>query len=119
MFLFLKIFFRFNVIYLDIEFKIFEVLIFVGVKMIEEFIFDFCIGIIDSDIYDDIDLKIIYKIELYLVINFKNELVKYFIILNYMLKNVFFVILFEGFYYYKIIIKRFEKVKLNIILYLN
>ncbi len=37
--------------------------------MIEESTLDFCIGIIDSDIYDDIDSKTIYKTELYLVTN--------------------------------------------------
>lgn len=64
-----KILPRFNVIYPDIELKIFEVPTFVGAKMIEESTLDFCIGIIDSDIYDDIDSKTIYKTELYLVTN--------------------------------------------------
>lgn len=68
-FLLSKILPRFNVIYPDIELKIFEVPTFVGAKMIEESTLDFCIGIIDSDIYDDIDSKTIYKTELYLVTN--------------------------------------------------
>ncbi|EQG75853.1 bacterial regulatory helix-turn-helix, lysR family protein [Clostridioides difficile DA00165] len=102
-FLLSKILPRFNVIYPDIELKIFEVPTFVGAKMIEESTLDFCIGIIDSDIYDDIDSKTIYKTELYLVTNPKNELAKHPIISNYMLKNVPFVILSEGSYHYKII----------------
>ena len=118
-FLLSKILPRFNVIYPDIELKIFEVPTFVGAKMIEESTLDFCIGIIDSDIYDDIDSKTIYKTELYLVTNPKNELAKHPIISNYMLKNVPFEILSEGSYHYKIITKRLEKAKPNIILHSN